>query len=154
MISIQPSTEKDAIRLARNMRKQDLMEVEACDTDPVTALLTPLHAENAQTFTLFYGKEPVLMGGTVGESIGLARVWLLASEKAFTKPMKIALLSRKWVDLIHKPYEILYNYVWIDNKKAVKLLKHLDCRFDNEVVKRKNLDFVKFSRCKNKHLSL
>ena len=75
-------------------------------------------------------------------------------EKAFTKPMKIALLSRKWVDLIHKPYEILYNYVWIDNKKAVKLLKHLDCRFDNEVVKRKNLDFVKFSRCKNKHLSL
>lgn len=56
MISIQPSTEKDAILLARNMRKQDLMEVEACDTDPITALLTPLHAENAQTFTLFMVK--------------------------------------------------------------------------------------------------
>ena len=154
MISIQPSTEKDAVRLARNMRKQDIIEVEASDVDPLTALLYPLKHESAQTFTLFYDKEPVLMGGTVGESIGLARVWLLASDKAFTKPMKIALLSRKWVDLIHKPYEILYNYVWIENKKAVKLLQHLDCRFDNEIVKRKNLDFVKFSRCKNKHLSL
>ena len=77
------------------------------------------------------------MGGTVGESIGLARVWLLASDKAFQKPMKLALMSKKWVDLIHKPYEILYNYVWIGNKKAVKLLEHLDCRFDNEVVKKK-----------------
>ena len=122
--------------LARTMRKQDIMEVEACGTDPVTALLYPLRQENAQTFTLFYGKEPVLMGGTVGESIGLARVWLLANDIAFTKPMKLALLSKKWVDLIHKPYEILYNYVWIDNKKAVKLLKHLECRCDHEKVKR------------------
>ena len=154
MITIQPSTEKDAVKLARNMRKQDIMEVEAVDTDPLSALLYPVRHESAQTFTLFYDKEPVLMGGTVGESIGLARVWLLASDKAFQKPMKLAFMSKKWVDLIHKPYEILYNYVWIGNKKAVKLLEHLDCRFDNEVVKRKNLDFVKFSRCKNKHLSL
>ena len=29
MITIQPSTEKDAVKLARNMRKQDIMEVEA-----------------------------------------------------------------------------------------------------------------------------
>ena len=110
-VSVRPSTEKDAMSLARTMRKQDIMEVEACGTDPVTALLYPLRQENAQTFTLFYGKEPVLMGGTVGESIGLARVWLLANDIAFTKPMKLALLSKKWVDLIHKPYEILYNYV-------------------------------------------
>lgn len=153
-VSVRPSTEKDAMSLARTMRKQDIMEVEACGTDPVTALLYPLRQENAQTFTLFYGKEPVLMGGTVGESIGLARVWLLANDIAFTKPMKLALLSKKWVDLIHKPYEILYNYVWIDNKKAVKLLKHLECRFDHETVKRKNLDFIKFSRCKSRELSL
>ena len=133
-VSVRPSTEKDAMSLARTMRKQDIMEVEACGTDPVTALLYPLRQENAQTFTLFYGKEPVLMGGTVGESIGLARVWLLANDIAFTKPMKLALLSKKWVDLIHKPYEILYNYVWIDNKKAVKLLKHLECRFDLSLI--------------------
>ena len=56
MISIQPSTEKDAIRLARNMRKQDLMEVEACDTDPVTALLTPLHAEMLKHLLFFMVK--------------------------------------------------------------------------------------------------
>ena len=79
-VSVRPSTEKDAMSLARTMRKQDIMEVEACGTDPVTALLYPLRQENAQTFTLFYGKEPVLMGGTVGESIGLARVWLLAND--------------------------------------------------------------------------
>tara|TARA_A100000172_G_scaffold51330_1_gene32297 strand:- start:51 stop:530 length:480 start_codon:yes stop_codon:yes gene_type:complete len=153
-VSIQPSTEKDAIHLARNMREQDLMEVEANNTDPISALTTPLYLHNAQTFTLFYGKEPVLMGGTVAESLGVARIWLLASEKAFTKPMKIALLARKWVDTIHKPYEVLYNFVWINNKKAVKLLQHLECRFDNEIIKRNNLDFVKFSRCKNNKLSL
>ena len=89
MISIQPSTEKDAVKLSRNMRKQDIMEVEAVDTDPLSALLYPVRHESAQTFTLFYDKEPVLMGGTVGESIGLARVWLLASDKAFQKPMKL-----------------------------------------------------------------
>ena len=153
-VSIQPSTEKDAMLLAKNMRKQDIMECEANNTDPLSALLYPLNANNSQTFTLLYGKEPVLMGGTVAEGIGLARVWLLASDQAFKKPMKLALLSRKWVDLIHKPYEILYNYGWIGNKKAVRLLEHLECRFDSEYIKKKNLDFVKFSRCKNKQISI
>tara|TARA_R100001198_G_scaffold58615_1_gene33772 strand:- start:66 stop:551 length:486 start_codon:yes stop_codon:yes gene_type:complete len=154
IISVQPSTEKDAKYLAKHLRQQDIMEVEAVGQDPLTALTYPIHHKDAQTFTLFYGNEPVLMGGTVAESVGLARVWLLASDKAFKKPMKLALLSRKWVDLIHRPYEILYNYVWIDNKKAVKLLQHLNCKFDKEYIKKKNLDFVKFSRCKSNKISI
>ena len=41
-VSIQPSTEKDAMLLAKNMRKQDIMECEANNTDPLSALLYPL----------------------------------------------------------------------------------------------------------------
>tara|TARA_R100000458_G_scaffold56813_1_gene62162 strand:+ start:25 stop:510 length:486 start_codon:yes stop_codon:yes gene_type:complete len=154
VVILHPSTIRDAEYLAKNLRKQDLMEVEAVGQDPLTSLTYPIHHRDAQTFTLFYGKEPVLMIGTVAESVGLARLWMLASDNAFKRPMKLALLSRKWVDVLHKPYEILYNYVWIENKKAVKLLQHLNCRFDKEYIKKKNLDFVKFSRCKSNKISI
>ena len=71
-----------------------------------------------------------------------------ATKKAYTKPLKLALLSRKYVDFLQQPYEYMYNYVHTGNEKAVKLLKHLNCTFDSKITKNNNLSFVKFSRCK------
>ena len=148
--SIKPSRLSDARYIADNMREQDVKEVLALGHKPYEALVYAITQDNAQTFTLFYGIEPVLIFGTVKESHGLARVWMLATDKAYTKPRRIAILSKIWIKVLQKPYEILYNYVWIGNQKAVKLLIYLGCDIDKEIVTKKNLDFVKFSRCKSK----
>ena len=50
------------------------------------------------------------MFGTVSEGMGVARLWMLATDKAFTRPQKLAFLSKKWTDTLHKPYNYLYNY--------------------------------------------
>jgi len=148
--SIRPSRLSDARYIADNMREQDVKEVLALGNKPYEALVYSILHDEAQTFTLFYGKEPVLIFGTVKESHGLARIWMLATDKAYTKPRRIAILSKIWIKVLQKPYEILYNYVWIGNQKAVKLLIYLGCDIDKEIVTKKNLDFVKFSRCKSK----
>ena len=154
MYSVQPSKENHALHLAKTMRRQDKLEIDASGTDPITALTYPLLQENAQTVTLLYKNEPVLMGGTVGESIGVARLWMLSSDKAFIYPVKLGVLFKKWIDFFHKPYEVLYNYVWNGNDKALNLIKHLNCTVEEELVQRKNLNFVKFIRCKNQQTLL
>lgn len=148
IIEVRPSTEKDARYIGNNMRMEDIIELDAVGSKPIESMLYPFTCTNAQTFTLFFDKEPVLCGGTIGESIGVARLWMLATKKAYTKPMKLALLSRTYVDFLQQPYEYMYNYVHTGNDKAVKLLKHLNCTFDSKITKNNNLSFVKFSRCK------
>lgn len=145
---VKPSKLSDARYIADNMREQDVKEVLALGHKPYEALVYPCTHDNAQTFTLFYGKEPVLMGGTVGEGVGVGRLWMLATDVAYTKPKKLAFMSKSWVNLLQAPYNYLYNYVWLGNKKAIRLLEYLDCKFDKVPITRKNLNFLKFSRCK------
>ena len=147
---VKPSKLSDAKYIADNMREQDVKEVLALGHKPYEALVYSVSHDDAQTFTLFYGQEPVLMGGTVGEGVGVARLWMLATDVAYTQPKKLAFMSKEWVNLLHKPYNILYNYVWAGNTKAIRLLEYLDCSFDKVPETRKNLEFIKFSRCKTK----
>ena len=148
VVTVVPSTIKDALYLSGKLREQDVLEIEANNSTPVESLTYAIRASSAQNFSLIYSGEPVLMGGTVAESIGIARLWMLASDKAYTKPLILGMLSRKWVNLLHQPYEILYNYVWKSNNKAIRLLEFLNCSIENEVIIKKNLNFVKFIRCK------
>ncbi len=145
---VKPSKLSDARYIADNMREQDVKEVLALGHKPYEALVYPVTHDDAQTFTLFYDKEPVLMFGTVSEGMGVARLWMLATDKAFTRPQKLAFLSKQWTDTLQKPYNYLYNYVWLGNEKAIRLLQYLDCKFDKVPITRKNLNFIKFSRCK------
>ena len=149
IVEVKPSTEKDAQYIGNNMRMEDILELNAVGSRPIESMMYPFSCTNAQTLTLFYDKVPVLCGGTIGESIGTARLWMLATPEAYKEPMKLALLSKKYVDFLQQPYEYMYNYVHTSNYKAVKLLKYLGCTFDKAIMKKKNLNFVKFSRCKN-----
>tara|TARA_S200000501_G_C20403051_1_gene560077 strand:- start:34 stop:516 length:483 start_codon:yes stop_codon:yes gene_type:complete len=145
---VKPSKIVDARYIADNMREQDTKEVLALGHKPYDSLVYAISHDEAQTFTLFYGKEPVLIFGTVGEGVGVARLWMLATDKAFTKPKRLAFMSKAWVDLLQKPYNYIYNYVWLGNDKAIRLLEYLNCKFDKVPITKKNLNFVKFSRCK------
>lgn len=147
---VKPAKLSDARFIADNMREQDVKEVMALGHKPYDALVYSVTHEDAQTFTLFYGNNPVLMGGTVGEGVGVARLWMLATDEAYIHPKKLAFMSKTWVNLLHKPYNYLYNYVWKDNFKAIRLLEYLDCEFDRVSEYKKNLEFIKFSRCKKR----
>ena len=61
IIEVRPSTEKDARYIGNNMRMEDIIELDACNTRPMDSVMYPFSCTNAQTFTLFYDKEPVLI---------------------------------------------------------------------------------------------
>ena len=62
MYFVSPSIKKDAVHIARNMRKEDIVECEVFKKTPLQAINTAMVMKDNQTLTLYKDKEPVLIG--------------------------------------------------------------------------------------------
>ena len=128
------------------MRDADVIECKVFNKTPLQAINTAMLMEKNQTLTLYKDNEPILIGGVVPESLKVATIWLLSTEKAFEKPITIGKMAVKWVNYITIPYEKVHNLVWIENKKAINLLILLGFYIHPKVIHVNNRDFYYFVR--------
>lgn len=115
------------------MRKHDRLEVACMGHTPKEALEYGLKNDDI-TFTAKDGDDvPYAMfgSGSLNEQSGY--IWLLATDAIEDNAYPFIKASRKYVQIIAKPYGSVMNFVHADNKKAIQWLRHCKAIFLRKV---------------------
>jgi len=121
----------DAYELSHNLRKIDVEELNATSgTNALDALLGGFGGKGTQTKTIVNEDKVIGMFG-VGdcphfEEYGV--IWLLGSDGIDKINKQFLKESRRYVNDLHKPYEVIYNWVHPANWKSLKWLQF--CGFE------------------------
>jgi hypothetical protein len=149
---VRPSLEKDAYELAPRLRKADLEEVDAASGEnPLEALIRG-YEHSYQPFTILVNDRVAGMFGAVplDQEFVVGAVWLLGSDDIFNVRMPFARQSRLWVDVVHKPFSVLTN--WVDERNCVHVrwLKWVGFKFIAKCERfgYRNLPFYEFVKIK------
>ncbi len=149
---VRPSLEKDAYELAPRLRKADRDEIDAASGDnPLQALIRG-YEYSYQPFTILVNDKVAGMFGAVplDQQFVVGAVWLLGSDDIFNVRMPFARQSRLWVDVVHKPFNVLTN--WVDERNSVHIrwLKWIGFKFIAKCERfgYRNLPFYEFVKIK------
>ena len=120
---------KDLNHVCENMREMDRLEaIYQTGQEPADALrLTYLAGEQVLTIA-GDNDQPMGLCGVISDGC----IWMICTDELFTnKKYKIQLIrkGREWVDNLLKSYKVLYNFVYAENKSAIKWLKSLGFTF-------------------------
>lgn len=91
----------------------------------------PVFPDASECVTLWGNGVPLAIGGNVG-----SQCWFVTSYHVNQLSLEDKKLFRKLVmeyrDKMLKEYEVLWNYVWINNKSHIRFLKTIGAEFHNE----------------------
>jgi hypothetical protein len=127
-------------RIYPYMRKADQIEVACMGHDPMTALLHGLQYDDVTLTALDPEGVPFAMFG-VGQVNAQAYIWWLATDSVMDNSYDFIKASRKWTQILTKPYGATFNYVHEDNKLAIKWLKFCGALFIRKITFNDNLFF-------------
>lgn len=126
MIKFRTPSEADMLFLADNLRKIDVRELWLSSRDrPITAIrmgskiseivLAVVNTKTDKPFAIF---------GVSSSGISVnGRIWMLATPEIKKYVRFILEHSKKIVEEIAQNYEVVYNFVHVDNKIALRWLK-------------------------------
>lgn len=136
--TVRPATAEDAHRLAPQLRKADLQEIDAASgSSPLLALLRGV-VESSKVFAItspsdpkdvfaLFGVAPLKEAGTADIPIGA--VWLLGSDKLTSVSYRFLRESDKWLAELARGYRLLCNVVDARNTTHIRWLRWLGFRF-------------------------
>ena len=129
---IKVADEQDAIRLAKNLRKEDKQELKAYGNLKYTEALK-MGVEQSKIPLAIYDKEGqiVCLLGVRSINSSLGQVWLLASPRIEKLSIKFLRNTRTVADLLTKDHKLLFNYVDARNKLHIRFLKFCGFTFIN-----------------------
>ena len=145
---IKVSSLKDAKELSKNLREADIKEIKAnANSNPYHALYTGVKFSHLP-LTVMNDDRVVMIMGVIPQGKNLGMIWLLSSPEI--KNISIAFLRncKGVLDLYHKSFPVLYNYIDARNTVHLNWLKWLGFNFIKEhekfgYEKRKFIEFVK-----------
>lgn len=114
------------------MRRADQLEVACLGHTPQSALLEGLKSDDVTLTALDPDGVPMAMFG-VGQFGGQAYIWCLGTESINDNAYDFIRASRKWTQILTKPYGATFNYVHKDNELAIKWLKFCGASFLRKV---------------------
>lgn len=126
MIKVRPAVCKDAANLAPRLRKADLQEIKAnLGLDPLILLDRGIKESDPCYSVVNESDTPLALFGVVpdtgDEEVGL--VWLLASDELEHHPFFVLRNTRKWVDILHRQYRMLWNHIDARNEMHIRWLR-------------------------------
>lgn len=137
MPTIRESIIEDAHILAANLRQADIDELEAQGVTPFESLISGFRCSDVCYTLLDDDNYPVAMFGTctvpeITETYA-ATIWLLASPAI--EKCKIFFLrnSKKWLEALIEPYDIVFNMVDARNELHIAWLEWLDFKFTDDI---------------------
>jgi len=128
---LRKSNNKDLDHVIKNMREMDKIEAYYQSGQ------TP---EDAVAYSYLCSKITMTVAGDQDQPMGLCGVaqdkciWFVATEELYaTKKYRIQLIrkGREWVNSLLKDHDYLYNYVYKENKSAIKWLRSMNFNFIN-----------------------
>lgn len=136
-----PARACDAESLARNVRRQDLLELTACGYHDISDALTNFYRQSVLSYVLYYGGKPAAIWGIVPQNYlgNRACVWLITSEELPRCAKTFMRKSRQLLDEALRHYPVLFN--WVDSRYAgaIRLIEKLggsfngECRYENGI---------------------
>jgi len=130
-----PATMDDVYDLAPRMRQADVQEVyDAAGVDPLTALhFSYENATEVNSIIAPDGEVIGLFGVCPTDDPLLASAWMLCSDRLPEVRKEFIPQSLEWVIRMNTNYPVLYNYVDINNRIAIRWLKYLGFKFIRRV---------------------
>jgi hypothetical protein len=124
------------------MRKADQIEVACMGHHPKQSLQNGLKNDDVTLTALDPEGVPFAMFG-VGQVNNHAYIWWLGTESVTDNAYDFLKASRKWTQLLTKPYGTTFNFVHQENKLAIKWLKFCGATFLRKL-EFKNQPFFEF----------
>ena len=119
------ATINDCNLLGPKLRKADKRELKlSCGLGPITALSHSMAASDAAYVAVDEDDKPFLMFGVVQGEKGFVGVpWMLGGEGLYQHARQLKAECKQWLDVVHKDYELLFNYVHAENPKPTRWLQ-------------------------------
>ena len=151
MIEIRKSVESDIAYLAKNVRKADLMEINATGTaDPFVSFQNGYDYSRPYAMTMVIDGRPAAMCGTTeAESMPeIGCIWLLGTD-AISEINPLGFLrscKRELLPALIRPYKMLYNIVDARNTVHIDFIKWLGFSIIRSInFGPENLEFYEFA---------
>lgn len=119
------ATINDCNLLGPRLRDADKEELKiSCGLGPVTALTKSLN-DSDEAYVAVDGKGvPILMFGVVNANLDFIGVpWMLGGKGIYQHTRQLKSECKEWLDVVHKDYDLLFNYVHAENPKAIRWLQ-------------------------------
>lgn len=125
-IRVSKPTEEDIQYIAENMRGADKKEIWLADRSRPYAALKYCVQLSDKAYVLRADDKPVFIFGVEREGLSdVGKVWMLSTDKINDVKCEVAFLSKKYVLLLTKGFDKVYNYVYCENKISLKWLEWL-----------------------------
>ena len=122
---IRLATAKDAIIIARNLRREDALEAEALAGVSPSVLMKKSFSNSMESWVWVKDDEPGAIWGVAMDSIigGTAQIWLVSTPVVDRYPIEFLRSSRKVLEVLQTRYPVLEN--WVD-ARYVKCIRWLE----------------------------
>jgi len=147
MIYIREAHQDDIPFIAHNMREIDQIECDAWSKCTPRQALRCSMAVSDEVYTVLRENVPVAMFGW-GHDFGLgndACVWFLGVEGLERNTREFLTLPQPYFEKMLSQYDVVYNHVSKDNKRAIRFLKYHGFVLGGEVT-RNDVVFVRATR--------
>ena len=118
--------------IAPYIRREEVLEVASLNSTIQDALLRGLEQDDCTLTVKDKYDVPYAMFG-VGQLGNQAYIWMLSTDAVKDNMFDFVRYSRKWIQLLTKPYKTTYNFVHQDNNLSVKWLKFCGAKFIRKV---------------------
>ena len=126
---LRKATFKDLQYVANNLREVDKLEAfYQTGQEPLQALQFTYLCSKVNMAIADDNDAPIGLCGVVNGGV----IWMVSTDALFdNRKYKIQLIrkGREWVDNLLESYKVLYNFVYAENKSAIKWLKSLGFTF-------------------------
>ena len=129
---ITEATKKHIEQIYPFMRKADQIEVACMGHTPKESLESGLANDDVTLTALDPEGVPFAMFG-VGQVNNLAYIWWLSTDSVKDHAYDFIKASRKWTQILTKPYGATFNFVHEENKLAIKWLKFCGAKFTRKL---------------------
>ena len=111
------------------MRKADQIEVAHMGSTPEKSLLKALNKDQITLTALDADDVPFAMFGAGKLEDNCGYIWCLGTEGVNDNSYQFLKASRKYTQLLTKPYGVTFNFVHKENKTALRWLEFCDASF-------------------------
>lgn len=133
--------------IANRMRVDDVTECEAFGHSPKQALRDGLSGSWFTLTACRNGRAEAMFGVTAVNAIeGVGRPWMLGTDAIYAHGHYLARHGRQVLDLMHKGFPRLENYVSSRNDRAIRLLRFWGFQIDAASVVVRGVEFLPFWR--------
>lgn len=124
--------QRDVDYLATRLRVADLDEIAANNGSSPREALQRGYETSTQCYVGVTDDRPFIIFGAGPVEQGVGGVWGLGSDDIEAAKMSFLRQSRFWVDVMHKEYPLLFNYVDARNTFHIRWLRWLGFTFINK----------------------